>query len=143
MASGVKVTDEVVSRFNEMKLRGKEAAIFLKIENGSVVVSSTITKDDPRVAGKSPEEYHAALVAELPKNQCAFVLWDFVFVDNNGANQQKLCFTKWVPDAGKVQDKMVYASSTEGIKGKLPGFAKEVQGNDFDDVTFAAFRGLF
>lgn len=40
------------------------------------------------------------------------------------------------PDNAKVKAKMLYSSSKEGLRKVLNGLAVEIQGTDFDEVTY-------
>ena len=39
------------------------------------------------------------------------------------------------PETSKIKQKMVYASTKEGLKKKLVGLAIEVQGTDFSEIS--------
>jgi len=42
-----------------------------------------------------------------------------------------------VPDSAKIKEKMVYSSSKDALKRSLTGIALEIQGTDFDEVSYA------
>jgi hypothetical protein len=47
------------------------------------------------------------------------------------------------PDASPTKLKMVYAGTSDAVKKSLQGFAKDIQANDVDDVSFESMRNLF
>jgi F0F1-type ATP synthase alpha subunit len=92
LMQGVAVKDEVISRFNEMKIRHQEAALVLEIVDGAVQITGEVTKAE--LEGLSFEEYHKKILEKLPRDKCVFILWDFVY-SHNDMTQSKLCLVRW------------------------------------------------
>ena len=50
---------------------------------------------------------------------------------------------QWIPDSAPIKKRMSYASSVDGVKSGMQGISKEVQGSDFDDVTYDEICKIF
>lgn len=131
MSSGVKVAENCVTAFNECKLKHTKRYIIYKIENKKEIV---IEKEGAK------EETYDDFVNAIPKDEPRYCIVDFAYQTEDGRPQEKLVFIFWSPDEGKVQNKMLYASSKDNIKKALSGFAKEVQANDMADIDFAEIK---
>lgn len=131
MSSGVKVSEDCVAIFNEIKLKHTKRYIIYKIENKKQIV---IEKEGAK------EETYDDFVNAIPKDEPRYAVVDFEYTTEDGRKQEKLVFVFWSPDEGKVQNKMLYASSKDNIKKALSGFAKEVQANDAGDLDAAEIQ---
>lgn len=131
MSSGVKVAEDCVTIFNEIKLKHTKRYIIYKIENKKQIV---IEKEGAK------EETYDDFVNAIPKDEPRYCVVDFEYTTEDGRKQEKLVFVFWSPDEGKVQNKMLYASSKDNIKKALSGFAKEVQANDAGDLDAAEIQ---
>eukprot|EP00299_Pterocystis_sp_00344_P003465 c14223_g1_i1.p1 GENE.c14223_g1_i1~~c14223_g1_i1.p1 ORF type:complete len:166 (+),score=41.23 c14223_g1_i1:54-500(+) len=147
MSTGVTVGDDVIAKFNGMKLRKQEAAIYLYIsekgdkgEKEEIKVDQVVTQAE--VDQSSPEVYHNYLKSLLSNKEPRFVLWDFVYEDE-GMRYNKLCLVRWVPEEAAVKKKMLYAGSKAAVTNALVGFAKEVQATSIDEISFDSLRALF
>eukprot|EP00301_Raphidiophrys_heterophryoidea_P002564 c11195_g1_i1.p1 GENE.c11195_g1_i1~~c11195_g1_i1.p1 ORF type:complete len:156 (+),score=42.72 c11195_g1_i1:38-469(+) len=142
MSTGVKVAQETVTAFTDMKLgRSKLAMMVMTIVKGVVQVESTYAEED--FAGLSHEQRHEKLISLLNPKACAYAAIDFHYLDANNIVQTKLCLLKWIPENGPRADKMTYAASTESVKSSLQGIAKDVQANELADATYAEFLSKF
>jgi cofilin len=131
MSSGVKVSEDCVTVFNEIKLKHTKRYIIYKIENKKQIV---IEKEGAK------EETYDDFVKSIPKDEPRYAVVDFEYTTEDGRKQEKLVFVFWSPDEGKVMNKMLYASSKDNIKKSLSGFAKEVQANDMADLDAAEIQ---
>jgi cofilin len=59
---------------------------------------------------------------------------DVHVLQKDGRMESKIVNFRWSPDTSKVQDKMKYAGSEGGFKGKVSA-AKMLQANDAADIT--------
>ncbi|KAI9671198.1 MAG: cofilin [Caeruleum heppii] len=136
--SGVSVSPECVSTFNELKLgKGTIKYIIYKLSdnNKEVVVEETSSDADWEV-------FRQKLVNAKSKDKRGnegvgprYAVYDFEYELSSGEGKRsKITFIAWSPDNAGIQAKMVYASSKESLKRSLNGIAAELQANDSDDI---------
>ncbi|RLV90814.1 Cofilin [Spathaspora sp. JA1] len=126
--SGVSVSDEALSTFNELKLGKKHKFIIFSLNDSKteIVVESTSSETD-----------YDAFTAELPENECKYAIYDFEYEIGGGEGKRsKIVFFTWSPDTAPVRSKMVYASSKDALRRALNGVAADVQGTDFSEVAY-------
>eukprot|EP00179_Madagascaria_erythrocladioides_P000829 CAMPEP_0198316494 /NCGR_PEP_ID=MMETSP1450-20131203/6366_1 /TAXON_ID=753684 ORGANISM="Madagascaria erythrocladiodes, Strain CCMP3234" /NCGR_SAMPLE_ID=MMETSP1450 /ASSEMBLY_ACC=CAM_ASM_001115 /LENGTH=140 /DNA_ID=CAMNT_0044019653 /DNA_START=147 /DNA_END=569 /DNA_ORIENTATION=+ len=126
MASGVKVADECVSTFNELKLGHKYKFVIYKIDMGqeSVVVEEAATEGD-----------YDTFKSKLPADDCRYAVYDFEY-DTDGGKRQSILFVLWSPDTAKIKAKMIYTSTKAEIRKALVGIGTEVQATDAAEVDW-------
>jgi len=126
-ATGVAVSDEVISQFNDVKL-GRASAKFLiyKIDNGLIVTEST-----------SNEQSFDAFVNMLPADDCRYAIYDMNFTTTDGRPGNKLVSITWAPDTAKIKSKMVYAGSKDALTRALVGVSTKVSATDRSELTEA------
>ncbi|MGF6884861.1 cofilin [Nocardia sp. GAS34] len=126
MASGVAVHDDVVTQFNDFKLKRPPCNyryFIYKIENDSqIVIESTA----PNEAGY--EQFYETLSAI--NDECRYALIDLEVLTSDGRPASKLVFISWSPDTAKMKSKMLYASSKEAIKRVLVGVGIHLNATD-------------
>eukprot|EP01066_Platyproteum_vivax_P005122 Platyproteum_vivax@DN1652_c0_g1_i1.p1 len=128
MTTGVAVADECVTKFNEIKMQHNLRYVIYKIENKeTIIVEHT---------GEKSETYDD-FVSKLPNDEPRYAVVDFQYETDDGRPQEKLLFLGWSPDTCNVKLKMLYASSKEAIKKKVPGVSKELQVNDASDLRLS------
>lgn len=128
MSSGVKVSDECVAVYNEIKMKKTKRYVTFKIENKKEIV---VDADGP------VSETFDDFVKALPEAEPRYALIDIDYMSEDGRPQSKLTFVMWSPDDKcGVKDKMLYASSKDAIKKKFVGIMKEVQANGMDDLVW-------
>merc|ERR1711879_141743 len=128
MSSGVKVNDEGVAIYNDMKLK----------KNGGYRWITFVIKDEKEIfidqkgdLAQSFEDFKKV----LPEDEPRYGLVDIKYTTDDGRAQEKLTFVMWSPDdKTTVKKKMLYASSKEAIKKKMTGVMKELQANDMGDM---------
>mmetsp|Transcript_50597 Transcript_50597/g.94490 ORF Transcript_50597/g.94490 Transcript_50597/m.94490 type:complete len:137 (+) Transcript_50597:80-490(+) len=125
--SGVAVSDECQDKYNEIKMKKEMRYVIFKIQDKKeIVVEST---------GPASEKYED-FVKKLPEAEPRYALIDYDYMSTDGRPQSKLCFVFWSPDdKTSVKDRMLYASSKDALKKKMPGIMKEVQANDMGDLA--------
>merc|ERR1739841_180749 len=120
--------------YQEIKMKKSKKFITFKIEN-----KKTIVKDAEGDAGKSFDDFKAALPEDAPR----YALVDVRYTTDDGREQDKLTFVMWSPDDKcGVKDKMLYASSKDALKKKFTGIMKEVQANEMDDLSDSNINDL-
>ncbi|KAI9597338.1 cofilin [Syncephalis fuscata] len=122
MSTGVQVSDECLTTFQELKKDRKYKYIFLGIKNEEIVVEKTIASGT-----------HDDLVKNLSEDRAYYVIVDHEYEIAGEGKRNKLCFIAWVPDNLGVKQKMIYAGSKSALKDKL-GDIKEIQANDISDI---------
>jgi len=128
MASGVGVNDEVVNKYNDIKLGHKYKYLILKISDDNVEI--VIEK-----IGELNAKYED-FVADLPTDDCRYAVYDFDYETPEGGQRNKLVFFVWAPDSAKIKKKMLVASSKDAVRKKLIGISTEIQATDLDEVDF-------
>lgn len=96
-----------------------------------------------RVAEGAGKETYEQFVAELPPKEGMYAIYDFDYETDEGGKRNKLMFIVWAPDDAPIKEKMLYASSKDGLKKKIVGIQWEVQGTDYEEVEFAEIVNKF
>eukprot|EP00408_Alexandrium_pacificum_P067306 CAMPEP_0171179040 /NCGR_PEP_ID=MMETSP0790-20130122/13055_1 /TAXON_ID=2925 /ORGANISM="Alexandrium catenella, Strain OF101" /LENGTH=136 /DNA_ID=CAMNT_0011643967 /DNA_START=91 /DNA_END=501 /DNA_ORIENTATION=- len=124
--SGVSVADECVEKYNGIKMKKDKRYVIFKIQDFKKIVFEA--------EGPTSETF-ADFRNKLPKDEPRYALVDIDYMSTDGRPQSKLCFIFWSPDDNSsVKNRMVYASSKDAIKKKLPGIMKEIQANDMPSL---------
>ncbi|KAI9827376.1 MAG: cofilin [Phylliscum demangeonii] len=137
--SGISVTPECVTTFNELKLYKKIKYIIYKLSDDSreIVVEETSSEPDwdvfrqKLVDAKSSDK--RGNVGPGPR----YAVYDFEYELASGEGKRsKITFIAWSPDNAGVQPKMIYATSKDSLKRALNGIAAEVQANEKDEIEY-------
>jgi cofilin len=125
MSSGVAVSEEVLQKFQELKLgHSLRYALFkLSADQSQIVVDITAP----------PSANYADFVKALPANDCRYAVFDFEY-DADGGTRNKILFVVWAPDSAKIKAKMLYASSKDAVRKKLVGVGVEIQATDLAEI---------
>jgi cofilin len=84
-ATGVAVSDEVISQFNDVKLGRVQAKYMIyKIENGMIVTETT-----------SNDQSFENFVNSLPTDDCRYAIYDMNFTTTDGRPGNKLVSIAW------------------------------------------------
>lgn len=130
MASGITVSDDVVTQFNEFKLKRPPfnyRYFIYKIENDSrIVIESTAPRETDY------EGFSETLSAIT--DECRYALIDLEVVTSDGRPASKLVFISWSPDTARMKSKMLYASSKEAIKRVLVGVGIHLNATDASEL---------
>ncbi|CAE6512187.1 unnamed protein product [Rhizoctonia solani] len=124
-SSGVTVNSECQPAYQKLKLNKekdvKQKYIIFKLSDDlkEIVVEKTST-----------ESNYDTFVADLPKDQPRWAVYDVEF-EKDGGKRNKLTFF-----SAKIKQKMVYASSKDALRKSLDGIAADVQGTDVDEVSW-------
>jgi len=127
MASGVAVSDDCVSKFNELKLGHNYRYIIFKLNdnNTEIVVEKAA----------APTAKWEDFVKDLPKEDCRYAAYDFEF-SVEGGNREKIVFVLWSSDNAKTKSKMLYTSSKDALKKKLNLMGGDVQATDASEIDY-------
>ncbi|KAG0325800.1 cofilin, partial [Podila humilis] len=128
-SSGVGVNDDCLSIYQELKIGKKHRYVIYKLSDDLKAIEVAKTSG----SSSTYEDF----IAELPEDDCRYAVYDFAFEAKGGAGQRnKIVFITWSPSNSKIKAKMVYASSKDSLRRALQGIAVEVQGTDYDEVSF-------
>ncbi|XP_002738655.1 uncharacterized protein LOC100367892 [Saccoglossus kowalevskii] len=127
MTSGVKCSDDVVSKFQEIKIGHKYKYVTYNISDDLSQIETEST-----VQQGSWDDFCAA----LPPDGCRYAVYDFDYELPDGGKRNKLIFVNWCPDSAKIKLKMLYATSKDAIKKKLVGIGNEVQATGLDELNY-------
>ena len=84
--SGVQVDDEIITKFNEMKIGHKYRYMQMKLTDDHKVITIEKCVDNA--------EYQDFL-DQLPAEQCRYVLYDYKYKGKETGDQEKLVFIVW------------------------------------------------
>ncbi|KIM98999.1 hypothetical protein OIDMADRAFT_19945 [Oidiodendron maius Zn] len=137
--SGVSISADCVTKFNELKLEKKIKYIIYKLsdDNREIVVEEASENSDW-------DSFREKLVNAKTKNKAGkegkgprYAIYDFNYHLSSGEGERsKITFIAWSPDDAGIQAKMIYASSKDALKRALNGIAAEFQANDEDDIEY-------
>ncbi|KJA20159.1 hypothetical protein HYPSUDRAFT_68743 [Hypholoma sublateritium FD-334 SS-4] len=129
MASGVGVNPDCLSAFQALKLKKEHKYIIFNLNKGfsEIVVEKTSSDGD-----------YDTFLSDLPETECRWAIYDFEFEKEGAGKRNKIIFISWAPDDAKIKQKMVFASSRDGLKRSLTGVAVEIQGTDYSEVAYEA-----
>ncbi|KPP67373.1 cofilin-2-like [Scleropages formosus] len=139
MASGVAVSDNVITSFAEMKVRradGKErkkAMVLCLSEDMKMIIVEDGREMLQSEIGDTIKDPFQYLVNLLPPKDCRYVVYDASF-ETKETKKQELVFIFWAPDCAPLKSKMLYASSVDALRKKLPGIKHEWQVNGMEDI---------
>ncbi|MFE7114766.1 actin-binding ADF family protein [Streptomyces sp. NPDC057654] len=125
MASGVAVNDVCLQEYQALKLGKKHRYVIFNLnkDNTEITVEKVSSSAD-----------YDDFIADLPDTECRWAVYDLKF-EKNGGERNSIIFISWAPDAAKVKQKMLFASSKDALRRSLTGIAVEVQGTEPSEVT--------
>jgi cofilin len=128
MASGIKVADACVEKFQELKLGKNHRYVLFCInaDNTEIIVEKTA----PKTAT------YQEFVQNLPKDDTRYAVFDFEYQQEGGL-RNKILFVVWAPDSAKLKRKMLVASSKDAFRKKLVGIGTEIQATDLSEIDQA------
>jgi cofilin len=157
-SSGVGVDDEVITQFNDFKLKRAphdyRYFIYKIVDDQEIVIESTGANSE------TFEEFAAKLLQVT--NDCRYGLIDLDVTTKDGRPTSKLVFLSWYvrwqrgedapspllppalltvvlllrsPDTARVKSKMLYASSKEAIKRVLMGVGIHLTATDASELA--------
>ncbi|KAG8933046.1 cofilin [Tulasnella sp. 417] len=135
MSSGVGVNEESVRAYNELK-QGKPGKkwkyVIYKLNSAMTEIIVDKTSED--------KDYETFL-GDLPSDEPRWAVYDFEYSKGEEGKRNKITFFSWTPDAAKIKQRMVYASSRESLKRTLVGIAAEIQATDTEDTEYSNVLG--
>ncbi|EOA17570.1 hypothetical protein CARUB_v10005930mg, partial [Capsella rubella] len=126
--SGMWMTDDCKRSFMEMKWKKVHRYVVYKLEEKS----RKVTVDKVGAAGESYDD----LAASLPQDDCRYAVFDFDYVTVDNCRMSKIFFITWSPEASRIREKMMYATSKSGLRRVLDGVHFELQATDPTEMGF-------
>jgi len=107
-----------------------------------VVEESSIIYKDSKKQPPNPEHFEI-WKSNLPDDKCRYSIYDIdVAIDlgsgMSSGGRNKMIFVVWAPMAARIKDKMVTASSKDGLKKVFDGVQIELQINSPEEYEAAA-----
>jgi len=134
MSSGVAVSDECKSHFEDVKKGKKFRYVVYYIKDEKTIQVESLGDRDAK---------YADFLRDLQKegeNECRYGLYDFEYEHqcqgtSESSKKQKLFLMSWCPDSAKIKKKMLYSSSFDAIKKSLVGVHKYIQATDLSEAS--------
>jgi len=134
MSSGVAVSDECKSHFEDVKKGKKYRYVVYYIKDEKTIQVESL--------GERDASYNDFL-RDLQKSgeaECRYGLYDFEYEHQcqgttESSLKQKLFLMSWCPDSAKIKKKMLYSSSFDAIKKALVGVHKYIQATDLSEAS--------
>jgi len=138
--SGVSVSPECISVFNELKLgKGAIKYIIYKLSDDykEIVVEDKGADGDWEAFQNKLLNAKSSYKGKEGKGP-RYAVYDFDYeLESGEGKRSKITFISWSPDEGTlVFPRMTYASSKEALKNALNGIASEVQANRDDEIEY-------
>uniref|UniRef100_A0A1I8J284 ADF-H domain-containing protein n=2 Tax=Macrostomum lignano TaxID=282301 RepID=A0A1I8J284_9PLAT len=130
-ASGVKILDEVLQAFNEVKTRHTSRYLLLGLVNSDREIG--VLKKAPLTAPY--EEFLADLKAYQDQGRGVYGVYDIEYELESKQKRNKLVFVSWGPDNLPIRQRMLIASSKNDLRRKLQGVHKEMQASELGEIT--------
>ncbi|XP_035699781.1 actophorin-like [Branchiostoma floridae] len=130
---GTKVTDEVISAFDEVKQKHKYKYVTFKAE-GKPGKDNIIV--DTKVESSTFEEFQAS----FPSHDARWSIYDFDYKNREGQDCNKLILVSWLPDSTAIKTKMLQSGVPDAIKKTVNCPAFFVHADCRDDLNFDKVR---
>lgn len=138
MASGVAVNDNVVSAFQDLVKQRKYRAVVFKINDSMTEVQLEKTYPPSR---NDPKSDWTEFAAKFPQDECRYAAYDFSY-EHQGSPKTRIIFLLYTPETSKVRQKMIYASTQEGVVKKLEGVQRQLQCTDPEEIEYESIAKL-
>jgi len=134
MASGVKVSEEVKQKYDDIKKKKCHRYLVFYIKDEKTIAVEKIGKREDTY-----EDFLADILACGP-DDCRYGLFDFEYSHQcegttEKSKKEKLLLMSWCPDTAKIKKKMLYSSSFDALKKCLVGIQKYIQATDESEAS--------
>ncbi|KAI9774797.1 MAG: cofilin [Geoglossum simile] len=144
-SSGIKVSDDSLTQYEELKAKGLVKYIIYKIDSTeSEVLPEEGPKKDPTMSNKEAWKdllSHLGRATSIGRDgkSCAgprYVAFDFEYqAEDNGGRRQKIALISYCPDGASVRWKTLHSSSLQIISAALkPPIV--IQVNGMEDLEY-------
>ncbi|KAI4171218.1 MAG: hypothetical protein LQ343_004424 [Gyalolechia ehrenbergii] len=132
--SGVTVSPECISTFNDLKLGKSIKYIIYKLSDDykEIVVEETSTDAEWENFQNKIMNAKASYKGKEGKGP-RYAVYDFQYELEGGEGTRSFVADSWVNE----QPRMTYASSKEALKNALNGLGAEVQANNEDEIEYS------
>ncbi|KAJ3267500.1 cofilin [Borealophlyctis nickersoniae] len=137
MSSGVGVSSEALTLYDELKLRRKYQWIVYKIsaDGKEIIVDEALEFAEAERLGT--DAAYEKFVAKFPADEGRFAVLDVEYDAGSGDGiRSKLIFMMWAPTTCGIRQRMIYASSKLALRQRLDGIHTEVQATDASELAF-------
>eukprot|EP01083_Nonionella_stella_P052537 139354_1 len=135
MDAGINCPDDVVGEFKAQQTKSKYHYVIYNIEN-----KKSIKIDKSLLCKDNEWDWDDFVDVIMDSGEPRFATVDFHYEARDGLNKTKLLFVSWVPDTARATHKMLYASTSEGLKQKFDGVQKSVQATDESELEYDAVK---
>ncbi|MGI4458300.1 actin-binding ADF family protein, partial [Klebsiella pneumoniae] len=112
MASGIKVSDDVVIAYDEVKAKKIYKYVVFKVSDDKTSIIVERKENE-----STWEEFQSSFPADEPR----WSVYDFDYKNKEGQDRNKLILVKWCPDSVNIKARMVHSSSSDAIGKKCKG----------------------
>ena len=144
-SSGIDVSDELLSLYNEIKLKSSYKYLIFSLkqtgkEGKKITYGWSI--DEKASPGGSNQERFSEVLSKLPEDSPCFVCFDFEDEKDDGRAIKKLLLIKWCPDNVHFRVKPVIGSTYQTLKEKLTGLGADIQAVDKSDLDYSSIKKM-
>jgi cofilin len=132
MASGIKVSDQCIPIWNEIKTGHKYRYVLFDFSKDLLTV--VVEKTAPHAST------YENFLDDLPQRDVRYALFDYDFKADDGTDRNKLVFIVWAPGAASVKRRMLIASTKQAVKSAFSTASIELQATDDSEISEAAIR---
>merc|ERR1711973_209331 len=137
MASGVAVSEEVKTKFDEVKKKKNNRYLVFYIKDEKSIAVE-------KIGGR--EATYGEFLEDIMRcgpEDCRYGLFDFEYMHqcegtNEKSKKEKLVLMSWCPDTARIKKKMLYSSSFDALKKCLVGVQKYIQATDESEANSEA-----
>ncbi|KAK6502928.1 cofilin [Arthrobotrys musiformis] len=141
--SGVTVSSECVTAFEELKLRKSHQYIVYALGNNDteIVIEAKGEPNERTSETNVLTANYEEFVKVLPPKDCRWIIYDFAYKEGDSEIvKNKIVFISWSPDNAPIRSKMTYSSSKDALRRAFNGVAAEIQGTDSSEVSYEALK---
>ncbi|GAA2951504.1 actin depolymerization factor/cofilin-like domain-containing protein [Streptomyces enissocaesilis] len=80
-------------------------------------------------------------LADLPETACRWAVYGFEYEKEGAGARSKIVFYAWMPDGAPIKQKMAFADAKDTLRRTLPGIGIDIQGTDYNEITFESVLG--
>jgi hypothetical protein len=121
--SGIKIMDETINIYDEMRLKKQPGGLILKIEEDQIIIERVVEGSIDRV------------LADIPESEPRYLLFDIPLKNRAGIDVVKTIFIFWMPMESPVRLRMEYASTKTTITKEFRGIAAQVQEDEKEAIS--------
>ncbi|KAF3903224.1 Cofilin [Dactylellina cionopaga] len=126
MSAGTTAHDECSIAYHEFSVKKQHTYIFFKLsDNFKHVVLDKV----------SANSVYDDFIADLPDDDCRYVLYNFPFQGEDGEDMNKILFILWCPDSVELKSRMIYTSDTNNLRKSIQGIGAYIEATDKTEIS--------